>query len=42
MFLRVDGISTLQRVTFGIITLNESMPYVLHMLEFVNVLMKFA
>jgi hypothetical protein len=39
MSLGIDGISTFQRVRFGMITLNESLPCVLHMLEFVNNLM---
>ncbi len=42
MCLGVDGNATFQRARFGMITLNEGLPCVLHMLEFVNVLMKFA
>ncbi len=42
MCLGVDGIFTFQRVRFGMITLNEGLSCVLHMLEFVNALMKFA
>jgi hypothetical protein len=42
MCLGIDGISTFQRVRFGMIILNEGLPCALYKLEFVNALMKFA